>query len=341
VPEGEILCASWNRHLPDSARLIAKFENQAASLAEYLAGDEAGERRRQFCGFLRDLSRKEPEETTFQRHFGFGFEETVARWRAWLAQVDCDLHDAPPSILERQLREQLLPLVQRTAAPDVERRRAIAALGNGGYAFGADALIGVLRENKASLRSEAVWALEAISGKQLGDAPGPWQAWFDGLPGATTTRSANTAGSAVQIEPAEPPAAVAEVEVNPATPAESVAHKPFSIRPPRALRACWALLMAGGVLAIIWSLASVSLFSVWSFIPWSWAVSCCGVAVGVYTLTKGVAQDTHRLTTAARANELCLVNFNLVNPVLGLIIRGLLRRRAVQEYLFSADNPPS
>ncbi|HVC92916.1 MAG TPA: hypothetical protein VND64_04455 [Pirellulales bacterium] len=333
VPNDEILRASWNRQEPTSARLIAGFENQATSLAYYLAGVEAGERRHQFRGFLRELDHKQPQEAVFQRHFGLGFEEAARGWRAWRARHDGESHDAPPNILERHLRETLLPSVRRTAAPDDERRGAIAAMRDGGYTLGADALIGVLRESNPTLTSEAVWALESISGRNLGDDPGRWQDWFDGLPGATPTPIASEAVAATQSAPAEPAAGVWGAKVDRAAASASVEHERAVCPPPRALRACWALLISGGILAIVWSLASVSLFSVWSYLPWSWAVSCCGVAVGVYTLTKGVAQDTDRLTTAARMNELCLINFNIINPVLGLVIRGLLRRRAVQQYL--------
>jgi hypothetical protein len=80
------------------------------------------------------------------------------------------------------LLQSVLPLVRDPAAPLPDVITAVRDMGGHGYVLGAEALIALLHDKRESLRSEAVWALESISGQVLGEDLAKWEAWWVSLP---------------------------------------------------------------------------------------------------------------------------------------------------------------
>jgi hypothetical protein len=80
------------------------------------------------------------------------------------------------------LLHRLVPLLDDRQANRKDRILAIRRMGSHGYVSGADALIGLLRNDDAIPREEITWALEAISGVAYGSDPDRWAAWWNTLP---------------------------------------------------------------------------------------------------------------------------------------------------------------
>jgi hypothetical protein len=343
LPQREHLHATLHRHEWTNAEVLAKHSSQTTSLAAYLAGDAAGGRRESFAQLLRGLKRRDRPEEAFRRHFGHGCEEIVRQWRAWVAEQDCEGHDAPPPRHMQHLLERLLPLVRDPQAPLEQRLRAIRNMRSGGYLLGADALIEALSENDHSLRAHAVWALESISGRSFGDDVDRWRQWWDDLPSASRAADAKTAEAPVPVEAASPQNDAEPIVAELVEPGETEANKtsarPFQSGapssaargepvPPRSLRAIWMLLIVSGVVAIIWSMGAVFAFAF--YVP---ILGCAGVGVGVYALTKGVGRDVKRLASAAWLTLLCFPQCNIISFALGLTVVILLRRPDVRLYV--------
>jgi hypothetical protein len=164
-----------------------QFLMQAWSLVEYLAGREAPtERREQFRGFLRALKPGAEQEAVFTSHFGHGFEDLLAQWKAWVLDHGVGTHRLPPDHVRRALLERLIPIVRDRSADPRQRTEAIREMSRAGYVLGADALIEVLADDQVPAE-EAIWALEAISGLNLDDDARRWsEEWLAGLPAEAT-----------------------------------------------------------------------------------------------------------------------------------------------------------
>jgi WD40 repeat protein len=172
-----------NGHDPKSFRALTQFRGQAWSLVEYLCGRGAAEdNRERFRAFLRDLRRRDRLGEVFARHFGYGFEQLLHDWQQWVVVAGIAKHRPPPEYFRQALLENVLPLVRDPAAPLPDVITAVRDMGGHGYVLGADALIAVLHGGREGLRSEAVWALESISGQVLGEDPAKWEAWWNSLP---------------------------------------------------------------------------------------------------------------------------------------------------------------
>jgi hypothetical protein len=107
----------------------------------------------------------------FERHLGVGLSEFLDQWRSWASSQEPGPHEPPPESLRDVLRNRILPLVRDDLEPLPERIAAVRDMGRAGFVSGADALIDLVAAGNPSLRREAVWALEAISGEPLGDNP--------------------------------------------------------------------------------------------------------------------------------------------------------------------------
>jgi len=171
------LLEGWNNRR-DFERL-EQFTAESWSVCEYLGGDEApAERRHRFRAFLNDNPSKEQPEEVFKRHFGFGFGGLVESWREWVQEQGIGTFAPLPRFIQDGLRNRVIPCIKDRQANREDRILAIRCMGIGGYALGADALIGLLKDDEAIPREEIVWALEAISGMAYGDDPDRWADWW-------------------------------------------------------------------------------------------------------------------------------------------------------------------
>jgi hypothetical protein len=171
--------------IPDHARFVKlrQFNAQAWSLVEYLAGPSStGDRREHFRAFVKDPQLRKGGETVFESHFGFGYERLLEGWREWVRARGVGTHESPLPRQHDALIDRVIPLAADPGARIMDRIEAIRGLGTAGYVLGADILIDILRDPAEVPREEVVWALEAISGLNLGDDPDAWDRWWDALP---------------------------------------------------------------------------------------------------------------------------------------------------------------
>jgi hypothetical protein len=176
---------------PRSARRSEQFGDQACSIVEYLAGEQAPEARKAaFRAFLRDKRASRRHEETFFHHFGFGFGSLLDACRPWVLEqgIGPDL-PPPPHVLEALLT-RVLPVIRDPEAPRGDRILAIRDWKKAGVTLGADTLIELLRNPGDISKDEIIWSLNAVSGMPWGDDPARWQAWWDDL-------STESTGSAV------------------------------------------------------------------------------------------------------------------------------------------------
>jgi hypothetical protein len=161
---------------------------QSWSVTEYLCGREAtNDQRERFRGFLKELKPTTPQEKIFERHFGHGFDALLEGWRAWVLDRGVGTHVTPPEHLRHALLGRVIPIVTDREADRLDRVQAIREMSRTGYVLGADALIDLVRTDDENLRTEAVWALEAISGLALGNESSRWaDEWLAGLPEQVT-----------------------------------------------------------------------------------------------------------------------------------------------------------
>jgi hypothetical protein len=147
-------------------------------VGEYLIGIRARhERRTHFLAYLEDVKSKDVNEEVFQRHFGCGFDQLLEDWRSWVLHHENATYALPPPDVQDALIHRVIPMIQNSQAKAIERIQAVRAMGNAGFAIGADSLIGLLRDGSEIPKEELVWALEAISGMTFGDDADAWAAW--------------------------------------------------------------------------------------------------------------------------------------------------------------------
>ena len=158
--------------------------SQSCSVVEFLCSER--DRLERFRAFLREPTKKSRIEEVFQRHFGYGFEIVLERWRSWVLGRGIGSHQPPPSDICDALLERVIPIVLDHEADQLERIQAIREMGRAGYVLGADALIEVLGKDDQIPAEEVVWSLESISGLALGDDVKKWTGWFNQLPSDAT-----------------------------------------------------------------------------------------------------------------------------------------------------------
>ena len=186
----------------------AAREAQYHSFMEFLCGAGAThERRRAFQNFLADPRRRKRQEEAIVVHFGCSPERLLEEWRAWVEQVGVGEHAAPTEEYAALLASGPIATIENDEAAPIERIRAIRRLAREGFAVGAEELVGIVRRGPEELVPEAIWALEAISGRPLGGDVAAWEAWLDGLPAEAVGRHArlqppaNCVGSEPPIQP--------------------------------------------------------------------------------------------------------------------------------------------
>ena len=157
---------------------------QSCSVTEYLCGHQAShDQRERFRGFLTDLKPNTVQDAVFERHFGYGFDILLERWRACVLERGVGIHQPPPEPIRHAILGSLVPIIADRAANPTDRVQAIRDLGRTGYVVGADTLIDLVRTDDENIRAEAIRSLEAISGLPLGDDAERWaDEWLAGLP---------------------------------------------------------------------------------------------------------------------------------------------------------------
>jgi hypothetical protein len=152
-------------------------------VCDFLTGKQApAESQDRFRAFYSDnLSKAQPEEV-FKRHFGFGFDHLFESWREWVREQGIGTFSPLPPLIQDRLLNRVIPLVEDRQGNRADRILAIRNLGSEGCILGADALIGLLRDDDAIPKEEVIWALESISGMPYGDDNDRWAAWCSSLP---------------------------------------------------------------------------------------------------------------------------------------------------------------
>jgi len=167
-----------------------QLTDQSCSVVEFLCSEQ--KRLERFLAFLKERTLKDPMEEVFERHFGYGFETVLERWRSWVLGRGIGSHGPPPSDICDALLDRVIPIVQDHGADQLERIQATRDIGRAGYVLGADALIEVLGKQDQIPAEEVVWSLESISGLALGNDLDRWIGWLNHLP-AETARVADLA----------------------------------------------------------------------------------------------------------------------------------------------------
>ncbi len=168
----------------DNFNKYSQLIAQSCSVVEFLCSTT--ERLERFRALLRDANKKSPVEEVLERHFNYGVDVLLDRWRSWVVGRGIGSHQPPPPDVSEALTERVIPIVEDEGANTLERIQAIRQMGRTGYVLGADALIDLLGKNDQILAQEVVRSLESISGLALGNDAKRWTTWFDHLPGDAT-----------------------------------------------------------------------------------------------------------------------------------------------------------
>jgi hypothetical protein len=171
------LVNGWQDHAKFTHYL--QLTRQAHSVVEFLCGDRSPEARRScYRSFVREVRVGKLQETTFEKCFGFGFGELLDQWRQWVLDQGPGIVVPPPAHVRDALRERVIPTILDEGAPVMNRVQAIREMGRAGHCLGADVLIDVLGTGDERLIEAATWALEMISGLDLGPDESRWRDWY-------------------------------------------------------------------------------------------------------------------------------------------------------------------
>jgi predicted RNA-binding Zn-ribbon protein involved in translation (DUF1610 family) len=184
---------------------LQQFGAESRSVVEFLSGAEAPEERReQFQAFLRDPDAQKRSDKTMWLYFGFGHDELVARWRAWVTEQGIGSFKLPDPFVRHGLLERVVPLIKNRQANVKERILAIRWSGTAGHVLAGSALVELLTDEDSAPKEEIVWALEAISGVSYGDDVARWTSWWQSLPagiaqaGLGANQPQMTSGAAIE-----------------------------------------------------------------------------------------------------------------------------------------------
>ncbi len=336
--------------VPESARHAIYWNCQAAALAQYLAGAKFTTRREQFTSFLRELSKREALEVVLERNYACSLSALTENWHCWEVMQPIEQYDPPPASLRRHVAEKVVPLVLDPTVSRDRRLEAIRHLGTGGDVTVGAVLIELLqaaediaaraadREPVAgsefalpyradsaepqTLQAEASWALELLSGEAFGCEVQPWREWWERVRFEVPACESECEQAAVV--PGRGSVAAGKF------PAAAVAAPlPTGwISPPRRLKLCWALLIVGGVLAVIPAVFGALCLE--GLLSW---LSYASLAIGSGAIATGAGRELRGLPAVALLLVLSLCSLNVVSAVLGLVALLLSRHTQVQQYL--------
>lgn len=320
-------------------RTTLLYSDICASLAAYLMGD--AQRRRRFGEFLQGLTRRDGVEEALRRDYGCGVEQLFQDWLAWFRQgiaegsLDTSTYETPTESERQQIVEDVVPLVLN---PDVDldlRCRAARNLA-GGSLLGAEVLIGLLADAPDELRQDAMWSLEAIAGRRLGEDPAAWRSWLAQVKttASPATEEADSPVDAELLDDSADDGGSPQDQMSPpattgaASEALSTAKSRPITTPPKTLTICWNLMILGGAVAILWP--SLMLFT--TGLTW-WPLFYYGLAMGVFAVSRGVGRHLRWLRLVGFLQVLAAVSCDPVNPVLGVAVLILSRTKRAREYL--------
>ncbi|MEQ8784955.1 MAG: hypothetical protein RIC55_01595 [Pirellulaceae bacterium] len=341
VDDKRFIQLSLARDQRHAFRELHVYNDICVSLAAYLTCDK--QRFASFSEFLRGLKRRTNLDEALRREFGRGLDELFDDWRSWLDEcidvenLDTTTFPSLPESVRRQIVEDFAPLVADSAA-DVERRcQAARGLGASGSLLGAESLIDVLTDESQALRGDAIWGLEAISGRRLGEDPAAWRGWHAEAAGGPTPTGAHPERP-LEAELLDDPTSDKRPETFPGETGENESQSAVEVNkdgmsrpistPPRALTTCWFLMVIGGGAAIF--LPSYFLFE--TGLTW-WPLLYYGVAMGVFAVSRGVGRHTRWLRLVGLLQVLGALSCDPINPVLGIVVLGLSRTKRAREYL--------
>jgi hypothetical protein len=159
------------------------FGDQAWSIVEYLAGEQAPDAQKTaFRAFVKDKRASAQQEQTFFQHFGFGFGSLLDSWRQWVESQGYGYGEPPSTRIRDALQNRVLPVIQDLHAPRADRIQAIRDWRKAGVPIGAATLIDLLRNPGDIPKDEIIWSLSGVSGMSWGDEPDRWQTWLNELP---------------------------------------------------------------------------------------------------------------------------------------------------------------
>jgi hypothetical protein len=311
------------------------YDDICASLAEWLTSD--AQRRGQFRALLCGLRRRDSVEAAFQQHFGHGPDELMDDWLTWLRERiaddrELDRRTPPTEFVRRQISEVELPILSNLDLDPAVRCRAARNLGAFGSTLAVEALIDTLTTGPAPLQADARWALEAISGRLLGDDPAAWRQWLQESASRESRLEANAAfagDTAPENWLAGDDREASEATYPPTDDRTGIAQpasQPLRVAP-RALAACWGCMVLGGAAAIL--LPAYVLFE----IGLTWWPFYFGIPVGVFAIARGVGRHTRWMQAVALLQVLALFSCDPINPIFGVVTLALLRTRRVRAYL--------
>ena len=191
---------------------------------------------------------------------------------------------------------------------------------------GARVLIEALSDPKIELRREAAESLEFVSGELWGDNLPQWQAWWQSLPAAVRGDDEHHAMSRM-ISGAATNQAMEEIAFGP------LVMQPSSpSQPPPQLKACWALMIVGGVIALVIPIAVIFFAS-----PVIYPMIYYSLFAGVAAIVHGVAREPRRLRFIAQLQSFNVMTCDLINLTFGLVEQLMLRHPQVRQYLLDAN----
>ena len=169
---------------PRSARRSEQFGDQACSIVEYLAGEQAPEARKAaFRAFLRDKRASRRHEETFLPPFRLWLRLAARCVAAVGARARHRPRPAAAPECPRALLTRVLPVIRDPEAPRGDRILAIRDWKKAGVTLGADTLIELLRKPKTLTKTRS-------SGRSM---------QFRECPGATTRTAGKRGGMIIAI----------------------------------------------------------------------------------------------------------------------------------------------
>jgi hypothetical protein len=351
VSDKEYVALAMARDQREPFHKLQVYTDVCSSLGIYLTGDE--ERLQRFCAFLRGLRRGANVDAALRRDYGCGVEELIEQWRGWLAQRIAETQaeglweqaDATAEFVRAQILEEWIPFVMNAEA-DLERRGCIVrSLGTAGSLLSAEPLIELLSDASPEIRQDALWSLEALAGRRVGESPEAWRGWLQTAEAQTSRPPAPAASHHVAEEriPVEAGEAdggssdsssiehgeqSAEGEIASGVEAPAVSAAQPILAPPRTLTMCWTLMVLGGAAAIFLSVTLLFATDVMAWPMWYYSL-----AIGVLAVTRGVGRHTRWLRLVGGLQVSSALGCDVINVVLGIIVLTLSRTRSAREYL--------
>jgi WD40 repeat protein len=296
------------------------------TLGEMLLGADAPvQRREKTLGWLRRITVKDDPVATFTRDVGLTLDELIAEWRKWLQSQSGLPYDPLPTDHRWLLVDVARPMLENRGLPVETRLRMIRQLGCFSVT-GAKELIAALADPKIEVRREAIEALEFVSGVLGGDNLPRWQAWWQSLPTDVRGEDQHAAMSRM----------ISGAAVN--VPVDGIVFGPLQVRrsnpsqPPTELKACWALMIVGGLIALVIPISLIFMTG-----PILFPMMYYSLFLGVAAIVHGATRETRSIPFIAKLQLANFLACDLINVTFGLILQFMLRQPHVRQYLLDVN----